>query len=50
VNLWQVASGELLHRWQAHAGPIFGLDFNSDGSLLATAGDPGEVKLWGLAP
>jgi len=35
--------------YQAHSGPLFGLATNSGGSLLATAGNDRQTKIWDRA-
>ena len=32
----------------AHDGPITGIAFNADGSLLATTGDEGALHVWDM--
>jgi WD40 repeat protein len=43
--LWDPASGELLRAFASHPKGVNSLDFSPDGSLLATAGNDGMVRL-----
>ncbi len=50
--VWDVASGELVKKVNAHAQPVYDVSFSPDGKTIATCcGDwtdvkPGRVKLW----
>ncbi len=46
LELWDVDTKQLLHRVQAHAGPIMSLSFSASGSRLATGGADGTIALW----
>ncbi|AFZ24332.1 WD40 repeat-containing protein [Cylindrospermum stagnale PCC 7417] len=46
VQLWQVADGKLLSRWNAHTRWILSLAFSPNGQMLATGSDDKSVKLW----
>jgi WD40 repeat protein len=46
VRLWEVASGQLLASMQGHAGGVWGVGLSANGSLLASGGADGAVRLW----
>ncbi|MFN6518946.1 MAG: NB-ARC domain-containing protein [Nostoc sp. CreGUA01] len=46
VQLWQVADGKLLSRWNAHTHWIISLAFSPNGQMLATGSDDKSAKLW----
>ncbi len=56
IRLWDVKSGNLIKHWIGHGKPqppgtgvgirVKGITFNRDGSLLATVGEDGVIKLW----
>jgi WD40 repeat protein len=46
LNVWDVATGELLQRINTQQGAIQDVAVSADGSLLATAGDSRTVQLW----
>ncbi len=48
VQLWDVATGELLAAFDAHDDPVTAVRFDPRGALLATAGADGIVRVWGL--
>jgi WD40 repeat protein len=50
VTLINLADGSLVHDWHAHTEAILSLNFSSDGHLLASAGEDGYVKVWGVLP
>ena len=44
--MWDIASGELLHKIAAHAGLIVRLAFSSDGTKVASVGFDSLAKVW----
>jgi eukaryotic-like serine/threonine-protein kinase len=46
VWLWQAATGDLVHQFQGHLGPIYGLAFSADSRLLASAGADSTARVW----
>jgi len=46
VRVWRVASGTLLHGWQAGSGTARALTFTPDGRQLACAGGDGLLRCW----
>ncbi|MEH1163927.1 helix-turn-helix domain-containing protein [Micromonospora sp. CPCC 205539] len=46
LNVWDVATGELLERIDTEQGAIQDVANSADGRLLATAGDSRTVKVW----
>jgi len=48
VQLWDVATGEMLAAFDAHDDPVMAVRFDPQGVLLATAGAEGIVRVWGL--
>jgi len=44
--LWDVASGALLKRIEAHTAGIYGLSFSPDGTMLATSSADERLRLW----
>jgi len=43
---WDIETWEKTVGFQAHQGPIYFIDFNTDGSQLLTAGFEGNAKVW----
>ncbi|KAF3628155.1 protein ROOT INITIATION DEFECTIVE 3 isoform X1 [Capsicum chacoense] len=48
IYLWQVATGKLLKKWQAHYRGVTCLLFNDDQSLLISGSEDGSVRVWSL--
>jgi len=46
VTLWDLPSGEPLHRFQVPGRPVFRVAFSPDGSLLACGDASGTISLW----
>ena len=49
ARLWDVQTGELVGSLKGHEGAIEAVQFNSNGSLIATASTDGSVRLWATA-
>jgi WD40 repeat protein len=49
VNLWQLATGQLLRQIKAHNNFVWSSIFSPDGSILATSGEESIVKIWDVA-
>jgi WD40 repeat protein len=48
VMVWNSKDGSLLHTLKGHDGSIKDMAFNSNGELLATAGEDKVIKLWNI--
>jgi WD40 repeat protein len=48
--LFDFETGEEIADWQAHSDEIINLAFSSDGSMLASSGRDGFIRLWGIWP
>jgi WD40 repeat protein/serine/threonine protein kinase len=50
IQIWDSASGQLIHTLRGHQGAVFSLAFSPDGKRLATSGgeDP-TIKIWDAA-
>jgi WD40 repeat protein len=51
VQVWRLASGELLqayrgHRWDPFDNGVLSLTFSPDGRTLVSGGEDGRVVLW----
>ena len=46
IDIFDVASGKLVHALEGHAMPIRSLCFSPDSQLLLTASDDGHMKLY----
>jgi WD40 repeat protein len=49
VQLHDAATGEILHRFQGHAGAVTAIDFSPDSILLVSGGVDGTVRLWDVS-
>lgn len=49
LRLWRLPAGAPAGRWQAHAGPVYGLGFSKDNTRIVSAGWDGEIAVWSLA-
>ena len=48
VQIWNVTTGEEVHKLEGHNAWVPAVAFSPDGKLLATGGYPGEIKLWNV--
>lgn len=46
VNIYNLASGEVVQTLDGHTGLISGISFSPDGTLIATSSYDGTVRLW----
>ena len=46
VRIWDLHNGHAIHNLQSDDGYVRSLEFNADGSLLATGSSEGEIKIW----
>jgi WD40 repeat protein/tRNA A-37 threonylcarbamoyl transferase component Bud32 len=46
IEIWDAATGCLLHSWQAHESPVHAVVFGCEGPQLASASHDGSVKVW----
>ena len=44
--LWDLASGEQLHRFYGHTEPVFSIAYTSDGDRAVSSGRDGNLILW----
>lgn len=47
-RMMEESSGETSKSLVGHAGPVYGLSFNPDKSLLLSCGEDGVIRLWSL--
>jgi len=48
IFLWDVATGEILHRLEGHTGPVGGIAFSPDGRFALTSGQDENAYYWDL--
>ena len=49
VRVRDAATGEVLRAWAAHEIDVNSVAFSADGTMLATSGDDGFLRVWDLA-
>lgn len=49
VRLYWAQDGRLMRAWQAHPASVRRLVFRKDGRLLATLGEEGAIRIWGVS-
>jgi WD40 repeat protein len=49
LRAWDVVTGKLIRRWNAHAGVIWSLAVSPDGQRVVSAGQDGAIRLWEIA-
>ncbi len=48
IKIWDLRRKRLIQHYDAHAGPVLDLDFNSSQNFLASSSTDRTVKLWDL--
>ncbi|XP_004291097.1 PREDICTED: WD repeat-containing protein 18-like [Fragaria vesca subsp. vesca] len=48
IYLWEVTSGRLLRKWDAHYRAVSCLRFSDDGTILFSGSEDGEIRAWNL--
>jgi tRNA A-37 threonylcarbamoyl transferase component Bud32 len=46
---WDIDSGRLLRRWEAHTGPVHSVQSSADGLRIYSGGDDHRLRVWDLA-
>ena len=42
--------GQIVYSWRAHEADITDMKLSQDGTLLATSGEDGFIRIWGVIP
>jgi WD40 repeat protein len=48
IKLWDVSTGNLLHTFGGHSGPVDSLAFSENGKVLTSFGSEGMLKFWSI--
>ncbi len=48
IKVWDILSGDVLHRFTGHKTSVRTLAMSTDGDLLASGAEDGAVKIWDL--
>jgi WD40 repeat protein len=48
--IFDLASGQVIHHWQPHLASITNFAISPDGRYIATSGDDGFIRIWGISP
>ncbi|XP_050364698.1 protein ROOT INITIATION DEFECTIVE 3 [Argentina anserina] len=48
IYLWEVTSGRMLKKWDAHYRAVSCLRFSDDGTMLFSGSEDGEIRVWNL--
>ncbi|EPX70664.1 WD repeat protein Crb3 [Schizosaccharomyces octosporus yFS286] len=46
LYIWSILSGALIHAFRAHYQPLTHVSFSSDGMLIHTASNDGDINVW----
>src|SRR5205807_555022 len=47
--LWDIRTGQLVHRLRGHKQGVLSIAFSPDGATLVSGGFHGDIKLWNVA-
>ena len=50
IMIYDLASGQVIHSWQPHIGRITNFAISPDGRYIATSGEDGFIRIWGVSP
>ena len=48
IKVWDILSGDVLHRFTGHKTSVRTISISPDGDLLASGAEDGAVKIWDL--